>query len=492
MRNSVKLSAFAAVALMGGAIGLNCSKGSNPTSGDVKLAVVLPSGTTITTVNYQILSSTSAQLAAGSFNVSDPHATVSLDIVVPVTATGDAGDTVKLTATTDGTPSESCTGTSAPFPVVAGLNSPVSMTLTCGTGSQPKTTGTIGVTATLVEGDNCPSITSAVVGPDETSVGGQAMVDATAFDADVSETVSFAWAPAANFASPTAAKTTYTCLASGTQTFTLTVADSHVPSCTTTATMTIKCDSVSVCGNNVVELGEQCDPPNGTTCSATCQTIGGTGGAPATGGTTGTGGAAGAAGAPATGGVTGTGGIAATGGVTGTGGIAATGGVTGTGGTMTNIGDSVACNTCVFNQTQAQNCFNTAPDGHGNSVADTGCDVLTGTEKTNCLALLFCIQGAACQAAIHNATADFSETGLGFDNPLPCLCGTVGHDACIGSNSGPLTGNGVCLQQFLTASDGDVTGNFTNFNIAEGLAVNLTECDVDGACQSACGLGTNP
>jgi hypothetical protein len=295
--------------------------------------------------------------------------------------------------------------------------------------------------------------------------------------------------------------TSYRCLASGTQTFTLTIADSHTPSCTTTATMTIKCDSVSVCGNNVVEPGEQCDPPNGTTCSATCQTIGGTGGttgaagAPATGGVMGTGGVAGttgAAGAPATGGVMGTGGIVATGGVMGTGGIVATGGVMGTGGTTPPPGDSVACNTCVFNQTQAGTCFNTAPDNHGNSAADTGCDVLTGTEKTNCLALLFCIQGAACQNAIHSATADFSESVLGFDNPLPCLCGTVGHDACIGSNSGPLTGGGVCLQQFIAASDGDLTGNFTNFDVAEGLAVNVSECDVDGACQSACGLGTGP
>src|SRR5262249_16848729 len=29
----------------------------------------------------------------------------------------------------------------------------------------------------------------------------------------------------------------------------------------------------AVCGNGVVEAGEQCDPPNGTTCSATCQSV---------------------------------------------------------------------------------------------------------------------------------------------------------------------------------------------------------------------------
>src|SRR5450631_3357553 len=180
-RNSFKLTAMAALALVGGgALGMNCSKSTNPNSGDVKLAVVLPSGSTLTTINYKILSSTSAQLAAGSFNVSDPHATVSLDIVVPVTAAGNPGDTVNLTATSS--TGESCTGTSAPFPVLAGANPAVTMTLSCGTGSAAGQTGNIGITATLVEGDNCPSITSAVVGPDETSVGGSAMVIATASD----------------------------------------------------------------------------------------------------------------------------------------------------------------------------------------------------------------------------------------------------------------------------------------------------------------------
>jgi hypothetical protein len=32
-------------------------------------------------------------------------------------------------------------------------------------------------------------------------------------------------------------------------------------------------DCAAMCGNNAIEPGETCDPPNGTTCSATCQTI---------------------------------------------------------------------------------------------------------------------------------------------------------------------------------------------------------------------------
>jgi hypothetical protein len=36
----------------------------------------------------------------------------------------------------------------------------------------------------------------------------------------------------------------------------------------------------SVCGNGTIESGEQCEPPNTSTCSATCQTISGVGGPP--------------------------------------------------------------------------------------------------------------------------------------------------------------------------------------------------------------------
>ena len=495
-RNSLKLTALAAMALAGGAVGLNCSKSSNPDSGDVKLAVVLPSGSTLTTVNYKILSSTSAQLAAGSFNVSDPHATVSLDIVVPVTPAGNPGDTVNLTATSS--TGESCTGTSAAFPVLAGTNPAVTMTLTCGTGSAAGTTGNIGITATVVEGDNCPSILSAVVGPDETSVGGSAMVIATASDPDASETLTYAWAPAANFTTPGTAASSYKCLAAGTQTFTLTVTDSHLPTpCQTVATMTIKCDSVSTCGNNIVEPGETCDPPNGTTCSSTCQTIGGTGGttgaagAPATGGSTGTGGVAGTTGTGGvgTGGV-GTGGVAGT---TGTGGVG-TGGVAGTTGAAGMSGgiveDSAACVSCELAGTTAGTCAGTSPTGKGTSASNFGCDGLTSaTDKANCLALVGCLRGTACQNAIHNATADYGESTTypqPFDDPHPCLCGTDTLAACVSKTSG---WNGVCATQFVTAATGagqTIANAYTSPNSPVGLAVNLSICDIDNPCKTQC------
>ena len=502
-RNSLKLTAFAAVALVGGAAGMNCSKSSNPNSGDVKLAVVLPSGSTITVVNYRIQSSSSAQLAAGSFNVSDPRATVSLDIVVPVTPTGDAGDTVNLTATTSA--GVSCTGTSAPFPVLAGSNPAVTMTMTCGTGTQSVQTGNIGVTATLVEGDNCPSITSAVVGPAETSVGGQAMVIATASDPDASETLTYAWAPAANFTTPGSSGSSYTCTASGVQTFTLTVTDSHTPmACSTTATLNIRCDSGgAVCGNGIIEAGETCNPPNGTTCSSTCQTIGGTGGTTGTGGvagTTGTGGVAGTTGTGGVAGTTGTGGVAgmgmagspgtggvATGGSTGTGGVA-TGGTTGTGGMRQQ--DSPACVACETTGTSNGVCFTTSTvDSSGNPVSAVGCDGFTNaTDKANCLALIGCLRSTACQTVIHAAGADYGEAGVNFDDGTPCLCNsattTVTKNACLGQTSWT---TGVCATQFVAASSNAASGASTPvmalFDPAfpVGIGMNLMTCDIDTA-----------
>jgi hypothetical protein len=486
-RNSLKLTALAAMAFAGGAVGLNCSKSSNPNSGDVKLAVVLPSGAKLTTINYKILSSSSAQLAGGSFDVSDPNATVSLDIVVPVTPTGDAGDTVNLTATSS--TGESCTGTSAAFAVLAGTNPAVTMTLTCGTGSAPGQTGNIGVTATLVEGDVCPSITSAVVGPAETSVGSSAMVIATATG---SSALTYAWAPAANFTTPGSSGSSYKCLASGLQTFTLTVTDSHNPPCQTTATLNIKCDSVSTCGNGIIEPGETCDPPNGTTCSATCQTITGTGGtgvagAPGTGGT----GTGGVAGSPGTGGVAGSTGLAGAPGTGGTGtGGTGTGG-TGTGGTGTGgtfAQDNAACVACEGTGTSNGVCFTTSTvDGSGNSVSAVGCDGFTNaTDKANCLSLIACLRSTACQNVIHAAGSDYGEAGVNFDDGTPCLCNsattTVTKNACLGQTSWT---TGVCAAQFVAASSNAASGASTPvmalFDPAfpVGIGMNLMTCDID-------------
>ena len=620
---------------------MSCSRrGGTSSSGDVKLAVVLPGGVTISNVTYTVLSSSNATIAGpGTFRVTNPNASISLDIVVPVTPAGDAGDEVQLSATDS--LGNSCTGTSPRFPVAAGTNPAVTMTLACGSATAPNATGNIGVTATVVEGDHCPNITSGVVAPDTISVGSTANVAATASDADVTETLTYAWAPAANFAAPTSATTTYKCLTAGPQTFTLVVTDSHTPTtCSTTATFTITCVAVTG-GGGAAGAGGTGTGGTGTggsidnggslacrTCElqgtqagdcfntspagqgtsvanygceglpaaqlASCQTLlfclqgqacqaaiaaadvsfseaalgndsplpclcgtafvtdasssahdkcatatsgfngpcaslfaaaanggsvtgnftnnqiaegvavnlmscdidhpcitqcgvglpfssGSGGGGVGTGGSGGLGGSL--TGAGGSGGIGGRGGSG--GSVTGSGGNSA-GGATGTGGMPVDAGPP-SCVDCELSGTIASNCFNTSATGHGATTSDFGCESLTGTNQTNCLSLLQCLRSQACQSAIAAADPSFSETALGNDNPLPCLCGTAfAHDACVISVAGF---NGVCAAQFAAAANGGtVTGNFTNNNIAEGVAVNLMSCDIDNSCQGLCGV----
>ena len=122
IRHSTKLTAIAAIALLGGATALNCSKGNSPSSGqgDVKLAFSLPDGLTINQVAYTV-TLVQQHHAAGppTINTSDKNANVSLDFALPAST----GDTIKLAATT--TSGVSCTGVSNPFDLISGQTTTV-------------------------------------------------------------------------------------------------------------------------------------------------------------------------------------------------------------------------------------------------------------------------------------------------------------------------------------------------------------------------------
>lgn len=114
--------------------------------------------------------------------------------------------------------------------------------LLSGCGGGAAESGEVDVAVNFVAADKCPSITSAIAAPQQTSVGGTIGVSATASDPDRGETVSFSWSPAARFASPSSAETSFVCPAAGRQTLTLTVADSHRPTpCTVKATLEVVC-----------------------------------------------------------------------------------------------------------------------------------------------------------------------------------------------------------------------------------------------------------
>ncbi|MES1207010.1 MAG: hypothetical protein ABUS79_13820, partial [Pseudomonadota bacterium] len=227
-----KAALIAAGILIAGALAASCSRGGGPVAssdvGTVKLALVTPGGFTINSVNYQLLTSTSAVLSSGTINVSNPGATVSFDLVVPP----GSGYTVHLSAVS--TSGRTFSGTSLPFNVVSGQTTLVSVTLT-DAATPGVTPGTVIVNGTIVPGDTAPTITSVVVAPAQTAVGGPISVSVTASDPDIGDTLTYAWtATAGSFANPTAQSTTYTSNVAGTQTLTITVSDNHSPTAITT------------------------------------------------------------------------------------------------------------------------------------------------------------------------------------------------------------------------------------------------------------------
>ena len=463
--STVKVAALA-VALSGGGIAINCSKGSNSTggAGKVSLAFALPSGASITDVAYDIKAGAPTGIAdvTGHINTADKNATPSVEHSFPAST----GDTVTLDATT--ATGVSCHGVSMPFDVTSGGTARVSVTLVCGAATNPAGAGSVIVNSTVVEGNACPYLTSWVASPLQTSVGSTIDVGAAAADLSTPpDTLTFAWTPAANFTAPTAGTTQYHCTAPGTQTITLTVSDNHGSSpCTAAVNIDVTCVAVSVCGNGMVELGEQCDPPDGTTCDSNCQKI-----VAATGGTNGTAGAAGSAATGGSGGSAGAAGSSATGGSAGAAGSSATGGMGGVVGTGGTGAQSAACTTCETNATADGTCFNTSVDGTIN-----GCDGFAGAQKDACYALVNCIRTG-------NGSGHTCAT---LDDATPCLCGTLTATAC--GQSDPTTLPGVCRAQYIAANGGVGTGIFGVFfstSSPVGIANNMFTCDVDMAADTA-------
>lgn len=118
----------------------------------------------------------------------------------------------------------------------------MSSLLLLGCGGGAAESGEVDVALNVVAADKCPSITSAVAAPMQTSVGEAIGVSATASDPARGDVVTFSWSPAANFANPRTSATSYRCTGAGRQTLTLTIADSHRPTpCTASAALEIDC-----------------------------------------------------------------------------------------------------------------------------------------------------------------------------------------------------------------------------------------------------------
>jgi hypothetical protein len=201
--------------------------------GQLNLSVVLPDGGEIRAVDWAIHASTGAVILQGTINTSNPKALPGFVAGLPAAT----GDTLTMSATT--TTGVSCTGTSAPFDVVAGATANVAVNITCNSVTPDAGTGIIIAHGTVVAGDSCPTLTSSLVSPQTTAIVDPISVLATASDADGTDTLTYAWsATAGTFTSAASATTQYHCPATaGMQTLTVTITDNHAPTpCATVVT----------------------------------------------------------------------------------------------------------------------------------------------------------------------------------------------------------------------------------------------------------------
>ncbi|HTQ02449.1 MAG TPA: hypothetical protein VMI54_01290 [Polyangiaceae bacterium] len=129
----------------------------------------------------------------------------------------------------------SCSG-SAPFDVVAGQTTPVSVELLC---HQNATTGSVLVNGTV---NLCPTLNDVSASPSSVAVGGSVTLSASASDADDGPSpLSYQWtAPGATLTGANTPSATLVCTASGTVTATVSVSDGD-PACPETGSVIITC-----------------------------------------------------------------------------------------------------------------------------------------------------------------------------------------------------------------------------------------------------------
>jgi len=496
---------LAAVTLLGGAIaGVNCSKGGNNNSGDglIRLAL-MTGGLTVNSVHYHIIKSDMTSFApdiAGDINTMDQNATPSVLHSVPAST----GDIAVLSATaTDGT---MCTGQSMPFNVVAGQQIGVTVNLICGGSNVASGSGTAIVNGTIINGDNCPVLTSWMASPLQTSApNGLIDVSGIATDSDTGETLTYAWtATAGSFTAPTTAgvasgtanTTQYKCTTVGMQTLTLTVTDNHTAAnplstnCPVHVDFPINCANTVFCGNGVVDqASEECDPPQAGFCDANCKKITPVCGdgivQPLNNETCDHGAQNGLDGlcsatcqaAPA---------VCGDGHVTGAEVCDLGGAACNTPPTATTIkatqccaADCLslqtvdvnpscdACEKSTYSSGKAKFSCSTSLFGAGGAV---GCGIFTGNLLNECNALRTCIATKHCSGT----------NGYNSDDPTPCYCGALDATTCA-MNGAPTTA--PCYTEYQAALAGGPAGTvfdlFGNPASPIGVADNIVKCDLD-------------
>ncbi|MFI5308102.1 MAG: EGF domain-containing protein [Polyangiales bacterium] len=230
---------------------VGCSNGLAPRNGrplgSLSVDLTLPTGATISHVDYTIVGAALQSPLTGMIDVSVPGSTVSVGVsALP------AGSGYLLTLTGTASDGSTC-ATSARFDIAAGSTTQLGLTLEC---KMPDSDGTVTIDVTL---NTCPVIASLTVQPLVINEGGQITLTSSATDAD-GDPLSYAWtATQGSFASPAQAATTYTCVL-GSQMLVLTV-DDH-KGCKKSAVAQVSCTPITC---------------NGCDAHATCMNVGGQG-----------------------------------------------------------------------------------------------------------------------------------------------------------------------------------------------------------------------
>jgi hypothetical protein len=212
-----KVFILTAITLASGAMAVNCSKKSDKDDvGSVGLALVLPGGGIVSTVNYTI-SGNGITPIMGMIDVSAAGTTTATALV-----SGLAGGTYNVAMTASSSDGQSCSGM-APFTVVANQTAMANVILQC---SRVGTRGSVAINGRL---DQCPLITSLSATSLQGVVNGPAInISVVASELDPGDTVSYTWT-----AAPTtigtlgaqAASTTFRCTAAGAVQLSIAVSD---------------------------------------------------------------------------------------------------------------------------------------------------------------------------------------------------------------------------------------------------------------------------
>jgi hypothetical protein len=482
---------MAALALLSGAVSVNCSKtsdnnSSNAPDGLLKMALTLPSGLTISQVNYTIHSAQPTNAPAdktGTIPTGNAQAAPGVETSYPAST----NDTVTLSAvTSDG---EACTGTSVPFAVVAGSQTPIMVTLTCGLLTPDASSGSVRVSGTVVDQtDICPTLDSWSVSPLTTGPTGSITLASAASDGNgMADTLSTVWTvspnPATNpFTNVSGGNATFNCPGSGNFTLTVTVDDHHMPvNCTAVRTFQVSCGSCGngavdpgedcddaalfanntcnpntckfipvVCGNNLIQGTEQCDSAaafaNNTCDPATCQNI------PVVCGN----------------------------------GLKQPGEECDATSLPTASCDAT-CHTisaCIVCERNGGDCSGThVTAGATTPYGCTGLSGNAGSTQTACNSLHLCLaQHPNCSAAGGAAAST---------DPTACFCGALSAGACAGAGSATLAGD--CATQYMAVYGGTsdanrdkVIADFFNRSKSVGMANNLYSCDFTKSCFAQC------